>query len=144
MADTADLVAEIRARYNDCFGCGLDNPIGLHLDRFTVGDGQLVAHFTPRPDYRGFAGILHGGILAALLDETLAWTAMLMEGTYVVTANLELKFRRPASTAQPYQLRGRVVERRGRRLRLAGSATADDFVVAEAAGLFLATEPVFG
>lgn len=118
------------------------NPIGLHLDGFIAGDDGLTASFTPRAEYRGFAGVLHGGIIAALLDETLAWTAMLLEGTFVVTASLELKFRNPAPTETTYTARGEVTERRGRRLRLAGSVAAGETVVAEATGLFLATEPV--
>jgi uncharacterized protein (TIGR00369 family) len=142
MIDLGERAAALRSEYNDCFGCGLANPIGLHLDEFIAGDEGLTATFTPRAEYRGFDGVLHGGILAALLDETLAWTAMLLEGTFVVTASLELKFRKPASTDTTYTVRGEVIERRGRRLRLAGSATAGGIVVAEATGLFLATEPV--
>lgn len=142
MSDFEPRAAAVRARYNDCFGCGLDNPIGLHLDGFAADGSELVASFTPRPGYQGFAGILHGGILAALLDETLAWTAMMLEGQYVVTASLDLKYRKPAPSNKPYELRGSVDERRGRRLRLSGAAAADGAVVAEASGLFIATEAV--
>ncbi len=142
MDEVAARAAAVRAAYNDCFGCGLANPLGLHLDGFAVADGELTAGFAPRPDYRGFADVLHGGVVAALLDETLAWTAMLIEGTYVVTATLELKYRSPAPTNTTYAVRGRVEERRGRRLHLQGFASAGDRVVAEAKGLFLATEPV--
>jgi uncharacterized protein (TIGR00369 family) len=142
MTELADRVAAVRAAYDECFGCGSANPIGLHLDGFAIEDGELVANFEPRPEYRGFAGVLHGGILAALLDETLAWTAMLLEDTYVVTANLELKFRKPAAVQAGYVVRGRVVRRRGRRLQLTGEARTDGVVVAEGSGLFLATEPV--
>ena len=123
MSDFASRAAAVRARYNDCFGCGLDNPIGLHLDGFVAEGDELLATFNPRAAYQGFAGVLHGGILAALLDETLAWTAMMVEGQYVVTANLELKYRKPAPADRPYELRGRIEDRRGRRLKLAGSAS---------------------
>jgi uncharacterized protein (TIGR00369 family) len=142
MIDLSDRAGELRERYNDCFGCGLANPIGLHLDNFIAGDDELSASFTPRPEYRGFAGVLHGGILAALLDEILAWTAMLLEGTFVVTAGLEIKYRNPAPTGVTYTARGEVIERRGRRLRIAGSVATTEKLVAEATGLFLATDPV--
>ncbi len=142
MSDFVQRAAAVRSHYNSCFGCGLDNPIGLHLDGFSSDGDELVATFSPRPDYQGFAGILHGGILAALLDETMAWTAMMLDGHYVVTASLELKYRKPAPAAVPYELRGRVEERRGRRLRLVGSAAAGGAIVAEASGLFIATDPV--
>jgi len=142
MTDLTDRAAALRAAYNECFGCGTDNPIGLHLDDFRVDGGDLVASFTPRRDYSGFEGILHGGIVATLLDETLAWTAMMLEDTYVVTASLEIKFRKPGPVDSPYQMRGSVVERRGRRIRLAARASTNGEIVAEATGLFLATEPV--
>ena len=142
MTDLAARAAALRAAYNECFGCGTANPIGLRLDDFRLDDGDLLASFSPRREYRGFEGILHGGIVAALLDETLAWTAMMLEETYVVTASLEIKFRKPAPVDSPYRLRGSVVERRGRRIQLAGQASTNGTVVAEATGLFLATEPV--
>lgn len=142
MSDVTAAAAAVRAAYNRCFGCGLDNPIGLRLDGFSVDGSELSASFVPRPDYRGFEGVLHGGVIATLLDETLAWTAMMIEGTYVVTAKLELKYRKPAPADAPYALRGRVVTRRGRRLQLAGDASTEGNIVAEASGLFMATDPV--
>ncbi|MCP3974655.1 MAG: PaaI family thioesterase [bacterium] len=142
MPDLKDRAAVIRSRYNECFGCGLGNPIGLHLDNFAVDSGSITARFRPRHHYSGFAGILHGGIIATLLDETMAWSAMLLEGTFVVTANLDLKYRKPAPADAEYQVRGTVVERRGRRLRIQGEALVGATVIAQAAGLFLATEPV--
>ena len=142
MIDVSERTAALRRRYNDCFGCGLTNPIGLHLDGFVATPDELRATFNPRPEYRGFSGVLHGGIVAALLDETLAWTAMLLEGTFVVTANLNVKFRNPAPEGAKYTVQGRVSERRGRRLLLAGSVHAGEKLIAEANGLFLATEPV--
>lgn len=142
MPDLAARAAAVRASYNDCFGCGLDNPAGLHLDRFAIAADGLTAEFNPRPEHRGFDGILHGGIVAALLDETMAWTAMMLENTFVVTANLELKYRKPAPAVGRYRLLGRVDERRGRRLKLAATAATEGVTIAEASGLFLATEPV--
>ncbi|NND04068.1 MAG: PaaI family thioesterase [Acidimicrobiia bacterium] len=144
MSDIDSRAAAVRARYNDCFGCGLNNPIGLHLDGFAREGDELAATFIPRPGFQGFAGILHGGILAALLDETLAWTAMMLEGQYVVTASLELKFRKPAPASSTYEVRGRVDDRRGRRMKLSGSAAVNSGVIAEATGLFVATESVDG
>lgn len=142
MPDLAERTAEIRALYNECFGCGLDNPIGLHLDDFAFEGGGLAARFHPRPEFTGFSGILHGGIMAALLDETMAWSAMLLERTFVVTANLELKYRQPAPADSEYRVHGTIVERRGRRLRIEATATADSVVIAQSAGLFLATNSI--
>ena len=141
-ADIAAAVAAVRARYDQCFACGLANPLGLHLDGFRFEDGGVAADFTPRPEYRGFEGVLHGGIVATALDEILAWAAMLGEDTFVLTGTLDLRYRRPAAVSSQYELRGRVDERRGRRLLLSGSMAADGTEIAAASGLYLATEPV--
>ncbi len=143
MSVFADRIAEIKARYDQCFGCGMGNPIGLHLDDF-VPDGPdgIATSFTPRAEYRGFDGVLHGGVLATALDETLAWTAMLRAEVLVVTATLQLKYRAPADPTQTFRVSGRIAERRGKRLRLEGRVAAGPDVVAEASGLFLVTGPL--
>lgn len=142
MPELEDRAALIRSQYNQCFGCGLENPIGLHLDNFQVDSGSLTARFRPRREFSGFAGILHGGIIATLLDETMAWSAMLLEGTFVVTANLDLKYRKPAPADAEYRVNATVIEKRGRRLRIRAEALVEATVIAQAAGLFLATEPI--
>ena len=142
MPDLVERATAIRSQYNSCFGCGLDNPIGLHLDDFEIAADSVTARFRPRQQYSGFAGVLHGGIIATLLDEAMAWTAMLLERTFVVTANLELKYRKPAPADALYDVRGTMLERRGRRLRIAGEAHVGSTMIAQANGLFLATEPI--
>ena len=136
-------VSAIKADYEECFGCGLENPIGLHLDDFRIEGREVSASFTPRSFYRGFEDVLHGGVLAAALDEMLAWTAMLDQGVFVLTGKLDLRFRRPAPVSGTYQLTGRVDDRRGRRLTISGECRRPDGeVVAEANGLFLASREV--
>lgn len=139
--DPATLAA-VRAQFGHCFGCGPDNPIGLQIDRFERDDTTVRAWFTPRVDYRGFHGILHGGIVATALDEILAWTAILVGGTAAVTAKLDLRFRSPSPAEADYELVGRLVDQRGRRLMLEGECLVDGRVVAQAGGLFLATDTI--
>jgi len=77
-----------------CFVCGRDNPIGLYL-RFDEDDaGRVMARFTPRQEHQGYPGILHGGLAAAVLDETLGRVAI-GRGTWMVTGKLELRFLKP-------------------------------------------------
>lgn len=136
MTDRPD-IAERRRGYELCFGCGPENPMGLHLDDFTVVEDTVVVEFTPRPEYQGFGGVLHGGVLATALDEILAWSAILLADSPAVTAKLELRYRRPAPANATYRLTGRIVEDRGRRLVLVGTCHVGDDLVAEAEGLFL-------
>ncbi len=132
----------VRAQYRHCFACGRDNPIGLQLDGFRRDEGEVVAPFTPRPEYGGFHGVLHGGIVATALDEIMAWSAMLEAGVFVYTGTMDVKFRAPAPVGATYELRGRLDERRGRRLLLSGSMRAGDRVVAEGSGLYLVKEEI--
>jgi acyl-coenzyme A thioesterase PaaI-like protein len=142
MTDVSERVDRVRTRYEGCFGCGRANAIGLQLDRFE-SDGEVVsASFVPRAEYRGFDGILHGGIVAAALDEVLGWTAILLEGSTALTAKLELRYRRPAPADARYRLEGRVVERRGKRLILEGVCAVDGSTIAEATGVFLINSSV--
>lgn len=139
MSDVSARVARVKDRYEQCFGCGRANAIGLHLDGFRVDGDTVAASFTPKSEYRGFDGVLHGGIVAAALDEVLGWTAILLEDVMAVTATLDLRYRRPAPASGDYRLRGRVVERRGKRLILEATCSVDGVLVAEAAGVFIAT-----
>lgn len=83
-------------RYQQCYGCGDDNPIGLKL-KFTLDaeNARLRAAFDPRPEHNGAPGILHGGVVATVLDETMAALGYAMDGVHCVTATLDLKFRKP-------------------------------------------------
>lgn len=133
----ADRIAAIRSEYDHCFGCGRSNPIGHQLDSFALDNTCVTADFLPRSDYHGFADLLHGGIVAAALDEIMAWTAILTSEVMVMTGTLELRYRKPAPVEAEYQLRGELLERSGRRLRLRGTMNNRETTVAEASGLFL-------
>ena len=57
--------------YN-CFGCCPDNPIGLHMEFFEDGD-DVISFWHPQEHYQGWVGVMHGGIVASLVDETFGW-----------------------------------------------------------------------
>ena len=81
-------------------------------------------------------------MIAATLDEICAWTAVLLADTLAVTATLDIRFRQPGDTDGSYTLTGTLGEASGRRLRINGAINRGDVVVAEARGLFLATDSV--
>jgi acyl-coenzyme A thioesterase PaaI-like protein len=138
-----DRIAEFRSLYSDCYACGLSNPIGLHLDGFHRRSAtEIGAIFAPRREHRGTVSKLHGGVIAAALDEICAWTAVLLADTMAVTATLDIRFRQPGDADGQYQLTGVLGEASGRRLRITGSLHRDNTTIAEARGVFLATDPV--
>lgn len=135
-----DLVDRLRRHYDDgCFACGRDNPIGLHLDSFSLSDGVVSAMFDPRPDYRGAGQSLHGGIAATALDEILVWAGILGEHVMTVTGRMEIRYRRPLEVTDLVEARAWVDERRGRRLTVSGELRSDGEVRVEASGLYLVT-----
>lgn len=136
----ARIVDRLRAHTgNGCFACGLANPIGLHVDGFVEQGGDIMARFPSRIDLQGVIGVLHGGIAATALDEILVWAGIIQEKVLTVTARLDLRYRRPVRNLDgPIELRARVDERRGRRLRMSGELDAGDGKVAvSASGLYL-------
>ena len=79
---------------NMCFGCGQKNPFGLKL-QFEESDDFLHAKWHPSEKYQGYTNILHGGIIAALLDEIGAWCVSVIIGTAGVTSEMKTKYLSP-------------------------------------------------
>jgi acyl-coenzyme A thioesterase PaaI-like protein len=119
-----------------CFVCGVDNPIGLHLE-FWMDDDQVWTEFTPGPQHQGWPGVLHGGIMATLMDETMGRAAFLKK-LWMVTSKMELTYRKPVPLGQTLKISARIVELRGSRMIAAGQLMlADGTVAVEASGLYL-------
>ncbi len=130
----------LRSRYDHCFGCGGANPVGLHLDNFRQEGKTVIAPFVPRAEYAGFADTLHGGIVATALDEISAWSAIYTHHVLVFTATLAIRYRAKADAGASFTMRGTVLERRGRRLKIAGEMLHEGKIVAQSDGLFIVAE----
>jgi uncharacterized protein (TIGR00369 family) len=99
---------------NRCFGCGADNPRGLHLDFFRAGDGTIVCPLELSDLYEGPPGYVHGGIIATLLDEAMS-KAVRSLGLKAVTRHLEVDYRLPVPSCTALRLEGRRVNSDGRK-----------------------------
>ena len=80
--------------FNMCFGCGVANPMGLKLS-FTESEEFIHAVWLPVKNYEGYPNVLHGGIIAALLDETGAWCISVKVGTAGMTSEMRTKYLSP-------------------------------------------------
>jgi uncharacterized protein (TIGR00369 family) len=79
---------------HSCFVCGDANAIGLNL-RFET-DGHLVrTRFTPRPEHIGFKQVVHGGIIATLLDEIMVWACLAQTKRFAYCAEMTVRFLNP-------------------------------------------------
>lgn len=84
----------IASHYNNCFGCGIDHPTGLHI-QIKAGEGMTTfAVFEVTEHHQGAPGIAHGGILSLAFDESLGATNWLIRAP-AVTAHLEVSYRMP-------------------------------------------------
>jgi hypothetical protein len=77
-----------------CFVCGRENPIGFHLTFFADEHGSVHADYTPREEHQGYPGVMHGGLVTALLDELIGRTAIASD-LWCMTAKLQVRFRKP-------------------------------------------------
>ena len=56
-----------------CFGCGLANVFGLHLEvERAPGGAGVTGRFFVKQDHQGAPGVAHPGVVAAALEEALA------------------------------------------------------------------------
>jgi uncharacterized protein (TIGR00369 family) len=102
-----------------CFVCGQDNPHGLRL-RCRLEDGRVRISHTAREADLGWKTFVHGGITMALLDEAMAWAAMVAAKRPCVTAEITVRLRRPAAVGMRLLVEGAVSEAGGRILATAG------------------------
>lgn len=119
-----------------CFGCGQDNAIGLRLHFEVVEDG-VQAQFVPGRQFQGYAGLLHGGLVATILDEALAWAVIHKYGL-AVTGEMWLRHRRPVPVGEALRISGRVLRRRLSLVEAEGLiADAGGRTLAEGRGKFM-------
>jgi uncharacterized protein (TIGR00369 family) len=97
----------------DCFVCGARNPHGLHL-RFRREGDEVQADFTPQLQHAGFCGIVHGGILATVLDEAMFWAAASTMKRFCLAAELKVRFVNKVTVGQKLTVVARLKLDRGR------------------------------
>jgi uncharacterized protein (TIGR00369 family) len=101
-----------------CFVCGRDNLGGLQLAFAVDEQGHSIeTEWIPPETFQGYPGLLHGGLVATILDEAVGKLAVSL-GMPVMTAELVVRYLKPVPTGLPLCVRGRIT-RVTRRLLLA-------------------------
>lgn len=123
-------------RYRGCFVCGNENQIGLDLKFYS--DGQVArTRWTPDHRHEGYRGIVHGGLIAAVLDEVMI-KAVLAKEIRCVTASMEIKYKAPAEVGDELLFEGWITGQKGRITLTMGSVrNSKGIVLAEAAGKYM-------
>ncbi len=108
-----------------CFVCGLNNSFGLKITFTNNGPGEISAVYTVPKQYQGYPGVVHGGIVAAMLDEMAGRSHMGGDPPrFMYTARLEIHYRRNVPVGEPLHLVGKAGKSR-RRTATATSAIYD-------------------
>jgi acyl-coenzyme A thioesterase PaaI-like protein len=121
-----------------CFGCGEKNVYGLRM-RFDedAPPGQACARALIEKRFQGWAGIAHGGILATMLDDAMAYVGVTVLDRPGVMARLNLRFLKPAPVGEVAVVRAWATWRRGKVVGVEGE------VRSEAGELLTAAEGTF-
>jgi uncharacterized protein (TIGR00369 family) len=103
-------VTETRS-FDHCFVCGSRNESGLQL-KIVVSDGEARAELQPDARWEGYPGMVHGGVITALLDDLMCH-AIFEEGQeqVPVTASIEVRFRNPARIGSRLYCTARAIDR---------------------------------
>lgn len=100
-----------------CFVCGLENPIGLHLHIYETEPGIVEATYVAPEHFQGFPGVLHGGIVASLLDEISSRAHMgsdPQKPRFMFTAKLDVKYRKNTPIGKWLKLIGKAGKAKSR------------------------------
>ncbi len=113
MVVMADLLPTLESW--NCFACGPSHPKGLRLS--FEADGDVVrTKFSLGDDYTGTGPVLHGGIVATVFDETMAWTLLRFQRELYFTTKLEIRYRKPVERDLPVLCESHIDRVRGRGL----------------------------
>jgi acyl-coenzyme A thioesterase PaaI-like protein len=96
-----------------CFCCGARNPIGLKLTFEELPGPRMRTEWTPRAEHAGFKDIVHGGLVATLLDEVMIRLLYAL-GIRAVTAELSARYLKPLRAGRRYRFESRLLEDKGR------------------------------
>ncbi len=98
-----------------CFVCGVKNPYGLQMTFYDTAPGEVLAEYIVPEHFQGYPGVVHGGVIASMLDEVTGRVFMTGDPPrFMVTARLSLRYRKPVPIGKLLRMTGQVKEDKGR------------------------------
>ncbi len=134
------LQAFVQSPENRCFVCGPGNDRGLRL-RFQPTEDGIEAAFCPEEWQQGWTGVIHGGILAAVMDEAMAYV-LFYAGVQGVTGRMGIRYRRAARASDRLRIEARLVRETHRIADVESRLWRGSVLLAEADARFLKLGPV--
>lgn len=122
--------------YEFCYVCGHANPLGLNV-RFRVEGETVTTRFRPDALHAGYPGRLHGGVIAALLDETMGWAPCVAAGRFCLAVELNVRYVKSAAPGRELIVTARADSVNGRIWEASGEVTdAEGTVYAKGKGRY--------
>jgi len=100
-----------RVKHPNCIFCGLDHGMGLNPEFVVSDNGGIVAEISCNESFQSYTGLIHGGILALLLDGAMT-NCLFAAGVSAVTAEMSIRYVRSASTNKAMRLEARIAQSR--------------------------------
>ena len=123
----------------NCFVCGKENAFGLKLEFYESRPGEVIVETIIPKQYQGYPGVVHGGIVAAMLDEVTG--RVHMGGNpprFMFTARLNIRYRKNVPVGQSLRIVGHAGKSKERSaLATAQVFGADGDLLAEADALLV-------
>ncbi len=128
-----------------CFGCGPANEKGLKIKSYRNNVG-LEMEFETSEEHQAFPGIINGGIIGTLLDCHGNWVAAIAlmdeEGgenpPCTVTASYSINLRRPTPANSKLNIKGKVIEIKGKMVKVELEMKVEEKICATGEGTFVA------
>ena len=122
--------------HSDCIMCGNENPFGFKLSYRCTGEGSVEATVNISPRFQGYHGLVHGGVIACLLDSAMA-QCLLKDSIPAVTGDLNIRYRLPVPIQQDLLLRGEKIEQRNSLYMMKAVLSMENKLLATATARFM-------
>jgi len=92
-----------------CVVCGQDNPFSLRTVYYAAEGGLMIGLVTGRDEHQSYPNRMHGGMISALLDETIGRAVNTEEPeAFGVTSELNVKFKKPVPLNEEIRIVGKL------------------------------------
>ncbi len=131
------ILAEVRnVRHSHCRLCGSENSNGLQLKFRMSPDGDVIADFACEPEYMGHPEMIHGGVIAAMIDSAMC-NCLFVRRITGVTAEFTIRYHVPLQLHQPAVVHARVDKEGKKIFQLSGNVEQAGITIASARAKFM-------
>src|SRR5664280_2161974 len=122
-----------------CMVCGRDNASSLKARFYELDDGEILGVFAPLEIHQSYPGRVHGGVITAMLDETIGRAVNITDhAAWGVTVEITVRFRKPVPVGEEVRVLARLTRDTSRLFEGSGEIRlADGTLAAEATGRYM-------